>query len=166
MELPRSHYTDFMMSTMASQITGVWIVYSTVCADQKKTSKPAPLTFVKGMYQWPVNSPHKGPITQKMLPLYHDVIMLMQNHRNDCLNWKPWRRTWCHESVHFVLLEPCAAATRILRYNWVNTVAADYPDPCVISGLDIDGLVKDCSISSALATEILQSYTKPSILTW
>ena len=29
---------------------------------------------------------------------------------------------------------------------------------------DIDGLVQDCSIPSALALEILQSYTKPSTL--
>ena len=34
-----------------------------------------------------------------------------------------------------------------------------------ISNHDIDGLVQDCSISSALAMEILQSCTKPSILT-
>ena len=78
MELPQSHYTDFIMSAMASQITGVWIVCSTVCSDtdQRKHQSPAPLTFVKGMHQWPVNSPHKGPVTQKMLP-FDDVIMLM-----------------------------------------------------------------------------------------
>ena len=77
MESPQSHYTDFIMSTMASQITGVCIVCSTVCsgADQRKHHSPAPLAFVKGMHQWPVNSPHKGPVTQKMLP-FDDVIML------------------------------------------------------------------------------------------
>ena len=34
---------------------------------------------------------------------------------------------------------------------------------CHIRDLHIDGLVQDCSISSALAKEILQSCTKPSI---
>ena len=35
------HYSDVILSAMASQITGVSIVYSTVCSgpDQKKTSK-------------------------------------------------------------------------------------------------------------------------------
>ena len=30
----------------------------------------------------------------------------------------------------------------------------------------IDGLLQDCSISSTLAMEILQSYTTPSIVSW
>ena len=37
-----------------------------------------------------------------------------------------------------------------IRYNWLKTVAADTPDPSVISGLDIDGLVKDCSFYTSL----------------
>ena len=39
----------------------------------KKTS--AALVFVWGIHRWPVNSPHKGPVTRKMFP-YDDVIML------------------------------------------------------------------------------------------
>ena len=34
----------------------------------------APLAFVRGIHQWPVNSPHKGPATRKMFP-FDDVIM-------------------------------------------------------------------------------------------
>ena len=30
--------------------------------------------FVRGIYRWPVNSPHKGPVTRKELP-FDDVIM-------------------------------------------------------------------------------------------
>ena len=151
MESPQSHYTDFIMSTMASQITGVCIVCSTVCsgADQRKHHSPAPLTFVKGMHQWPVNSPHKGPVTQKMLP-FDDVIMLMQNHRYDCLNWKPWHRTWCHESVHFVLLEPCAADTRISGITglipWLLIPRIFASSAALIS----IALVKDCSFHFSL----------------
>ena len=33
------------------------------------------LAIVKGMYRWPVDSPHKGPATRKMFP-FDDVIML------------------------------------------------------------------------------------------
>ena len=40
-EIPSTHYNDVIMSVIASQITGVSIVYSAVCsgADKKKTSK-------------------------------------------------------------------------------------------------------------------------------
>ena len=62
----RTHYSDVMMATMASQITSLTIVYSTVYsgADQRKKTK------LRG----PVNSPHKWPVTRKMFP-FADVIM-------------------------------------------------------------------------------------------
>ena len=52
------------------------IVYSTVYsgADQRKYQSSASLDFVRGIHRWPVNSPHKGPITRKMFPI-DDVIM-------------------------------------------------------------------------------------------
>ena len=55
---------------MASQITGVSIVSSTVCsgADQRKHQSFASLTFVRGIYRWPMDSPHKGPVTRKISP--------------------------------------------------------------------------------------------------
>ena len=64
------------MGAMASQITGVSIIYSTVCtvADQRKLKSSVSLAFVRIIHGWPVNSPHKGPVTQKMLP-FDDVIM-------------------------------------------------------------------------------------------
>ena len=40
----------------------------------KKTSNSASLAFVWGIHRWPVNSPHKWPVTQKMFPS-DDVIM-------------------------------------------------------------------------------------------
>ena len=62
-----SHYSDIIISTMASQITGVSIVYSIICsaADQRKHQSSASLAFVRGIHRWPVNSPHKGPVTRK-----------------------------------------------------------------------------------------------------
>ena len=64
------------MSVMASQITRVSIVYSTVCSgtDQRKNESPASLAFVMGIPQSPVNSPHKGSVTRKMFS-FDDVIM-------------------------------------------------------------------------------------------
>ena len=64
------------MGTMASQITSLTIVYSTVYsgADQRKHQRSASLALVRGFHQWPGNSPHKGPVTRKMFP-FDDVII-------------------------------------------------------------------------------------------
>ena len=67
-------YSDVIMSAMAYQITGVLIVYSTVCSDQRKHQSSASLAFVRGIQRSPVNSLHKGPVTRKMFP-FDGVIM-------------------------------------------------------------------------------------------
>ena len=66
------------MGAMASQINSLTIVYSTVYsgADQRKHQSSASLAFVRGIHRWPVNSPHKWPVTRKIFP-FDDVIMLM-----------------------------------------------------------------------------------------
>ena len=66
------------MGMMASQITSLTIVYSTVYsgADQRKHQSSASLAFVRGFHRGPVNSPHKWPGTRKMFP-FDDVIMVM-----------------------------------------------------------------------------------------
>ena len=63
---------------MASQITSLTIVYSTVYsgADQRKHQSSTPLAFVQGIHRGPVNSPHTWPVTRKMFP-FDDVIMNM-----------------------------------------------------------------------------------------
>ena len=70
------HYDYVTMSSMASQITSLTIVYSTVYsgADQRKHQSSAPLAFVRGIHRGPVNSPHKWPVTRKVFP-FDDVIM-------------------------------------------------------------------------------------------
>ena len=40
----------------------------------KKNQSSASLAFVRGIHRWPVNSPHKGPVTRKIFPI-DDVIM-------------------------------------------------------------------------------------------
>ena len=64
------------MSLMASHITSLTIVYSTVYsgADQRKLQSSVSLAFVWGIHRGPVNSPHKRPITRKLFP-FDDVIM-------------------------------------------------------------------------------------------
>ena len=72
----RGHYNDVIMNAIASQITSLTIVYSTLYsyADQRKHQNSASLAFVWGIHRGPVNSPHKWPVTRKMFP-FDDVIM-------------------------------------------------------------------------------------------
>ena len=72
-----SHHRDVILSVMASQIADFSVVCSTVCsgADQRKHQSSASLAFVRGVHRWPVNSPHKGPVTRKMFS-FDDVIMV------------------------------------------------------------------------------------------
>ena len=61
-----------------SQVTSLTIVYSTVDSgvDQRKRQSSASLAFAWGIHRWPVNSPHKGPVTRKMFP-FDDAIMIV-----------------------------------------------------------------------------------------
>ena len=70
------HYSDVIMSVMVSQITRLSILCSAVYsgADQRKHQSSASLAFVPGIHRWPVNSPHKWPVTRKMFQ-FDDVIM-------------------------------------------------------------------------------------------
>ena len=71
-----AHCNDVIMGAIASQITSLMIVFSNVYsdADQRKDQSSASLAFVRGIYRGPVNSPHKWPVTRKMLP-FDDVIV-------------------------------------------------------------------------------------------
>ena len=64
-------YDDVIMGAMASQITSLTIVYSTVYsgADQSQHQSSASLAFVWGIHWGPVNSPHKWPVTRKCFHL-------------------------------------------------------------------------------------------------
>ena len=79
-------YSDVIMSKMKSQITSLTIVYSTFYsrADQRKHKSSTTLAFVRGIQRWPVNSPHKAPVTRKMFPS-DDIIMVYQLFANLCV---------------------------------------------------------------------------------
>ena len=76
------HHHDVIMSAPASQIAGVTSVYSTVClsADQRKHQSSASLAFMRGIHRWPVNSPHKGPVTRKCFHLMTSSCLIMKMH--------------------------------------------------------------------------------------
>ena len=79
-----AHYSTVIMDAIASHITSLTIVYSTVYtgADQRKHQSSASLAFVRRIHRWPVNYPHKGPVTRQMFPI-DDVIMYCKEN-----NWK------------------------------------------------------------------------------
>ena len=58
------------MGAMASQITSLTSVYSTVYSDPDKENVKGPRHWILSL----VNSPHKLPVTRKMFP-FDDVIM-------------------------------------------------------------------------------------------
>ena len=115
-----ANYSDVIMSVFASQITGVSIVYWTICsgADQRIHQSSASLAFVRRDQRWPVNSPHKGPITRKRFPL-DDVIMLwvkmihiwmITNLRGQRKKTRPgWHVlvTWLRYQITWVRLKIC-----------------------------------------------------------
>ena len=90
------HYDDVIMTTMASQITSLTVVYSTIYSDavQRKHQSSASLALCVGNSPRTVNSPHKGPVTRKMFP-FDDVIMagrahtkpLLCRHLTELQNW-------------------------------------------------------------------------------
>ena len=69
-------HNDVIMGAIASQITSLAIVHSSVYsdADKRKHQSSASLAFMRGTHRRPVNSPHKWPVTRKMLP-FDDVII-------------------------------------------------------------------------------------------
>ena len=91
-QVPVYHYGYVIMGAIASQITSLTIVYSTVYsdADQRKNQSAASLAFLRGIHRGPVNSPHKWPVTRKMFP-FDDVIIIISYV---CILWLPmaWRR--------------------------------------------------------------------------
>ena len=73
------------MGMIASQITSLTIVYSIVYsdADKRKHQSSASLAFVRGIHRWPVNSPHKWPVTRKMFPFWW-------RHHVYAVSWSVW----------------------------------------------------------------------------
>ena len=74
-----SHYNDVIMSVMATRITSLTIVYSTVYSgeDQGKHQSSVSLALVRGIHWWPVNSLHKWPVTRKMFPFDNVIRMIL-----------------------------------------------------------------------------------------
>ena len=66
------HYNDIIMRAVASQITSVSIVYSTIGSgtNERKHQRSASLAFIREIHRWPVNSPHVRPVTRKNVSIW------------------------------------------------------------------------------------------------
>ena len=99
------HYRDVIMGAIASQITNLTIVYSTIYSDvdQRKHQSSSSLAFVRGIHRGPVNSPRKWPVTRKVFQ-FDDVIMGSGQRKKPHMEpdrrhrFTIWRidRTTCH----------------------------------------------------------------------
>ena len=136
------HYGD-IMDTVASQITSLTIVYSTVWsdADQRKHQSSASLAFEWEIHRWPVNSPHKWLVTRKMFP-FDDVIMHLvridlQIHRKVtrifeikafCLRSKCFMRNWkmSPEIRMIILANTISNAKHTIWLETVKTTSMKY----------------------------------------
>ena len=98
------HYSDVIMSAMASQIT----VVSMVCSMVYSGAGSASLTFVRGIHQWPVDAPQR-PVTRKCITLAATLLShkqktgLEQSIPKHAWSW------WRHQMETFsALLAICA----------------------------------------------------------
>ena len=84
------HFSDVIMSAIASQTTSLTIVYLTIYSggDERKHQSSASLPFVRGIRRWPGISPHKGPVTRKMFPfddIMNGLVPKALNISNNCM---------------------------------------------------------------------------------
>ena len=70
------------MSAMASKIACQVSAQTFVQKQLKKIIKAPSPAFVRVIHRWPVDSPHKGPVTQNSICPFDDVIMLAD--KNPC----------------------------------------------------------------------------------
>ena len=105
------------MGAMASQITSLTIVYSTVYsgAYQRTHQSSASLAFVRGIHRSPVNSPHIWPVTRRMFP-FDEVIMIYKQPHSKVSNAWHYLINW--QDILFAIFRA------ILYYIYIPGTAA------------------------------------------
>ena len=119
-----THYSDLIMSAMASQIFSVSRVCSTVCSgvDQRKYQSSASLAFVRGIHRWPADSPlkakgqYRGKCFHLMTSSWHptELCVLFTYILQDCfivtrtlpdiLHWALWNKCQWNLNQNTVIL--------------------------------------------------------------
>ena len=74
---------NIILKQLTFQITGNCAVSSNTCLGQQQQQRKHPSStsypFLRGIHQWLVDSPHKGPVMWKTLPS-HDIIITECQH--------------------------------------------------------------------------------------
>ena len=130
------------MSAMASEITRVLVVYSNIFqADQRKHQSPASLAFVREIHRWPVNSPHKWPVTRKILP-FDEVVMFLSGYiqRLYAMSFMPlgfWSRliTRLHVFVRTLVDDVSKTRSLLWRHNERDGVSYHRRPDCLLNRL-------------------------------
>ena len=126
---------------MASPITSLTIVYSTFYSgvDRRKHQSSASLAFVRGIHRWPVNSPHKWPVTRKMF-LFDDVIMsctcffysvwlwlrkyrIRSRRENSVIGTWPIQSYDCSSAIEATRKNRCRYTTQVTKWYQKNITA-------------------------------------------
>ena len=136
------HCIDVTMGEMASQITSLAVVYSTVYSgvDQRKHQSSASLAFVRGIHRGPMKSPHKGPATRKIFP-FDDVIIgchmvmtklfkLIDNHIYYDFFMSNYPFIWCLLMVYYLdkfdIILPNAVLLMIIQHWLYHGLGRQY----------------------------------------
>ena len=67
-------------------------------ADQRKHQSSASPAFVRGIHRWPMNSPHKWPVTREMFPsddvMHGSTTKPISRFHDDVIKWKYFPPYW------------------------------------------------------------------------
>ena len=126
------------MGTMASQITSLIIVYSTVYsgADQRKHQSSASLASVRGIHRGPVNSPHKWPVTRKMFP-FDDVIMYMLAVYRYRITPRALTRFYANRYDMAYNISNLFCSIKVILKENLRVLNQYFPPPCSYHDLDM-----------------------------
>ena len=72
------------------------------------------------IHRWPMNSPHKGPVTRKMFPFDNVIMIQQENTRSIKLIILPLRELFTLRITHYVraAVFACKLSTRALFTVW------------------------------------------------
>ena len=117
-----------MSVIMVSHIANKSTVCSTAVIANKKVDIKTPhySTCVRGIHQWLVDSPHKGPVIWKTF-IFHDIIMKLHiviytTIKHDILPWWPWQFPVYQHVV------PCITGIQVANtFGWYFILCTDKP---------------------------------------
>ena len=117
------------MGAIASQMTSLTIVFSTVYSDpdQRKHQSSASLAFVRGIHRFPVNSPHKWH--SRLIPMYNARFILWPPSLSSNMGReRRWPR-WIKKALHIGIkrLWQMASNAENVSIRWRHHVAMIQP---------------------------------------